>query len=140
MKPCRCTPPQIDRYANRLSGPLRDRIDLTVAVAAMPAKELTEAAGGEASAVIRDRVVGARQRQLVRGGRLNARLQGRGLREAIRLEPAARQLLDAALTRLALSARAHDRVLRVARTIADLDAEDGVGADHLGEALQFRGS
>ena len=140
MKPCRCTPPQIDRYANRLSGPLRDRIDLTVAVAAMPARELTEAAGGEASAVIRERVVAARERQLARSGTLNARLHGRGLRSAIRLDPDARQLLDAALARLALSARAHDRVLRVARTIADLDGYDGVGAGHLGEALQFRGS
>jgi magnesium chelatase family protein len=138
MKPCRCTPPQIDRYANRLSGPLRDRIDLTVAVAAMPARELTEAAGGETSATIRERVIGARDRQVARGGMLNARLHGRALRADVRLEPDARRLLDTALNKLSLSARAHDRVLRVARTIADLANADGIAAEHLGEALQFR--
>ena len=138
MKPCRCTPPQIDRYANRLSGPLRDRIDLTVAVAAMPARELTEAAGGETSATIRERVIGARDRQVARGGMLNARLHGRALRADVRLEPDARRLLDTALNKLSLSARAHDRVLRVARTIADLANADGIAAEHLSEALQFR--
>jgi magnesium chelatase family protein len=138
MKACRCTPPQIDRYANRLSGPLRDRIDLTVPVAAMPARELTDAAGGEPSAAIRERVVAARERQLARNGMLNTRLQGRGLRTHVQLDVDARRLLDAALTKLSLSARAHDRVLRVARTIADLSGSAGVAGEHLGEALQFR--
>jgi magnesium chelatase family protein len=76
---------------------------------------------------------------MARDGRLNARLQGRALRGRTRLEPAARRMFDAALTRLALTARGHDRVLRVARTIADLEQADAVGANHLGEALQFRG-
>lgn len=138
MKACRCTPPQIDRYANRLSGPLRDRIDLTVPVAAMPARELTEASGGEPSATIRERVIAARERQLARNGMLNARLHGRGLRTHVQLDPDARRLLDVALTKLALSARAHDRVLRVARTIADLSGSQAVAGEHLGEALQFR--
>ena len=77
---CRCTPQQIARYGSRLSGPLRDRIDLTVPVAAMPARDLSDAAGGEPSAAIRARVVAARERQLARGGMLNARLHGRRLR------------------------------------------------------------
>ena len=138
LKPCRCTPPQIDRYAGRLSGPLRDRIDLTVPVAAMPARELTESSGGEPSAAIRDRVIGARERQLARSGILNARLHGRALRTHVQLDADARRLLDTALTKLSLSARAHDRVLRVARTIADHAGSPGVAGDHLGEALQFR--
>jgi magnesium chelatase family protein len=136
---CRCTPQQIDRYASRLSGPLRDRIDLTVPVAAMPARELSDASGGEASSAIRARVVTAREHQGRRDGLLNARLHGRHLRAATTLDADARRLFDAALTKLSLSARGHDRVLRVARTIADLEASDRVGAEHLAEALQFRG-
>jgi magnesium chelatase family protein len=139
VRACRCTAQQIARYAAKLSGPLRDRIDLTVSVAAMPARELSEAAGGEPSNAIRERVVAARERQLARNGGLNATLQGRALRAATALEPDARRMLDAALTKLSLSARGHDRVLRVARTIADLDRADRIAAEHLGEALQFRG-
>ncbi|HVL66399.1 MAG TPA: YifB family Mg chelatase-like AAA ATPase [Vicinamibacterales bacterium] len=136
---CRCTPQQIDRYAGRLSGPLRDRLDLTVPVAAMPARELSEAAGGEPSWAIRARVIAARERQAARDGMLNARLHGRRLRAATTLDADARRLRDAALEKLSLTARGHDRVLRVARTIADLDAADRIGAQHLAEALQFRG-
>jgi magnesium chelatase family protein len=122
-----------------LSGPLRDRIDLTVAVAAMPARELSAATGGEPSSAIRPRVIAARERQITRDGVLNARLHGRRLRASTTLDDNARRLLDAALTRLSLSARGHDRVLRVARTIADLEGSDRVAAEHLAEALQFRG-
>jgi magnesium chelatase family protein len=139
MRPCRCTPQQIDRYASRLSGPLRDRMDLTVAVAALPARELSDAANSEASLAIRARVVAARERQMRRDGRLNARLHGRQLRTRAGLDAGARKMLDAALSRLALTARGYDRVLRVARTIADLEGAETVGAAHLGEALQFRG-
>ena len=138
-RPCRCSPMQIARYAARLSGPLRDRMDLTVPVAALPARELSGSAGGETSAVIRGRVVAARQRQLSRDAVLNARLQGRELRARTRLDADARRVFDLALARLALTARGHDRVLRVARTIADLDGSEAVRAEHLGEALQFRG-
>ena len=138
VRVCRCTPQQIARYGSRLSGPLRDRIDLTVPVAAMPARELSDAAGGEPSATIRTRVVAARERQLARDGRLNARLHGRRLRAVTRLEADARAMFDAALARLSLSARGHDRVLRVARTIADLAACDAIGVEHLAEALHFR--
>jgi magnesium chelatase family protein len=136
---CRCSPLQIARYASQLSGPLRDRIDLTVAVAALSARELQEMSGGESSETVRARVIAARTRQLSRDGVLNVRLHGRALRSRVALDAGARQLLAKALTRLALSARGHDRVLRVARTIADLQGEDGVGAEHLAEALQFRG-
>jgi magnesium chelatase family protein len=138
-RPCRCSPMQIARYASRLSGPLRDRMDLTVAVAALPASELAGSGGGETSAVVRGRVIAARERQIARDGGLNARLQGRGLRARTQLEAEARRMFDLALTRLSLTARGHDRVLRVARTIADLEACDAVSSDHLGEALQFRG-
>lgn len=138
-RPCRCTPLQIGRYASRLSGPLRDRMDLTVAVAALPARELSAAAPSESSAAIRARVEAARRCQMSRDGKLNARLQGRLLRARTSLDRNARRMFDAALTRLALTARGHDRVLRVARTIADLEGMDGIQAHHVGEALQFRG-
>lgn len=139
VRPCRCSPLQIARYESRLSGPLRDRMDLSVAVAALPARELSASPGGESSAVIRARVVDAQLRQLARDGALNARLHGRALRARTRLDAAARRMFEAALNRLALTARGHDRVLRVARTIADLDQADAIGTSHLGEALQFRG-
>jgi magnesium chelatase family protein len=139
MKPCRCTPQQVDRYVSRLSGPLRDRIDLSVTVTALPPRDLHEESGGEPSASIRARVVAARARQLARDGTLNARLEGRRLRTRVRLDASGRQLLEKALARLTLSARGFDRVLRVARTIADLDCCEGVAAEHIGEALQFRG-
>ena len=138
-RPCRCTPQQITRYGSRLSGPLRDRMDLTVAVAALPARELALADSSESSASIRGRVEAARARQVARDGALNARLQGRALRSRTRLGSCARRMFDRALTQLALTARGHDRVLRVARTIADLEGSDAIDAEHLAEALQYRG-
>ena len=139
VRTCRCTVQQIERYGARLSGPLRDRIDLTVSVAAMPARELTAAAGGEPSAAIRARVVAARGQQMARDGMLNARLQGRALRSRAGLDGSAARLLARAAAQHALSARAYDRVLRVGRTIADLAGADTVALEHVAEALHFRG-
>ena len=139
VKQCRCTPQQIARYGARLSGPLRDRMDLTLTMSALPASELSAAAGGEASMVVRARVVDARDRQLARDGQFNARLQGRPLRARARLDAGARSLLDNALTKLSLTARGYDRVLRVGRTIADLAGEESLLRTHIAEALQFRG-
>jgi magnesium chelatase family protein len=136
---CRCSPIQVARYASRLSGPLRDRLDLTVPVGALSPRELQEAPRGEPSAPIRNRVLAARARQLKRDGVLNGRLQGRRLRERAALGEAAQRLLGQAIARLALSARGYDRVLRVARTVADLEGAEAVAVDHVGEALQFRG-
>jgi magnesium chelatase family protein len=139
---CRCTPPEVSRYRGRLSGPLRDRLDLIVEVPAVPAETFGDEVQAESSADIRERVLHARQRQQARiraaGVRLNAELQGRSVWRYCRPEPRARRLLEQAVQRLGLSARGYDRVLKVARTIGDLAGDDTVSADHVGEALQYR--
>jgi magnesium chelatase family protein len=137
---CRCTPDQVLRYRARLSGPLLDRIDLQVFVPRVERAVLTaaDAPGGEPSAQIRARVAQARERQRDRQGQPNARLPARELERQCALEPAARRLLDAALARLALSARGYHRVLKVARTIADLAGAASVGAPHVAEAVRYR--
>ena len=124
---CRCTPQAVQRYAARLSGPLRDRIDLSADLPAVPLAALTFGASGEATtAQVRARVAAARERQAERyrargvGVRVNGALAGRDIRRHAALTPSARRLVTQAADRLGLSARAHDRVLRVARTIADL--------------------
>jgi magnesium chelatase family protein len=134
---CRCTPPQVDRYLGRISGPLLDRIDLHVEVPRLQYAALAPAADAEPSAAVRERVARARVRQLARGG-LNSALEARSLAGACGLGSREHELLDAASRRLGLSARACHRILRVARTIADLSAEEHVGVAELSEAIGYR--
>ncbi|MGB7218475.1 MAG: YifB family Mg chelatase-like AAA ATPase [Vicinamibacterales bacterium] len=139
---CRCTPQQVARYRDRLSGPLRDRLDLTVEVPALPAEVLAETTRGESSAAVCVRVVAARERQRARYGadgfRTNAELPPALMAKYCALDGRGQKLLTAAVMRLSLSARAYDRVRKVARTIADLAGDESTSADHLAEALQFR--
>jgi magnesium chelatase family protein len=139
---CRCSPAQVARYRGRLSGPLRDRIDLIVEVPAVPVTVLADSAPGESSDAIRLRVLRARERQRHRygggGPRTNAELRGSRLADVCRLDAEGRALLRQAVARFGLSARGYDRVLKVARTIADLAIADEIGAGHVAEALQYR--
>jgi magnesium chelatase family protein len=142
IRPCRCTPLQLSHYRDRLSGPLRDRLDLTVDVPSLPPEALEDGPLGEASIDVRRRVVAARERQQLRYAdlqlRTNAELPPPLLGRFCPLERGARQILGAAARRLGLTARGYDRVRRVARTIADLEAHDRVEREHVAEALQFR--
>lgn len=135
---CRCTPDQIIRYRNKISGPLLDRIDLQVQVSNIPLTELQQAPNGESSNVIRARVSRCREIQLQRQGAANAKLKGKSLEEHCRLGDMEHQLLAKAMTRLKLSARAYDRILRVARTIADMAESPLINLGHLSEALGYR--
>jgi magnesium chelatase family protein len=140
MHPCICAAAEVLRYRSRLSGPLADRIDLHVQVPAVPLGELATRARGDTSATIRARVESARERQRRRYGRdgCNARAPGRWLETHGGLAADARQMLTSAGERLHLSARAFHRVLRVARTIADLEGEVMVCRAHVAEALGYR--
>jgi magnesium chelatase family protein len=140
---CLCTPAERDRYLGRLSRPLLDRIDLQVELPALEAGAFQDAAPGDGSPAIRARVHAARERQRTRlreiAISLNAQISPRQLRRLCPLVPEAARLLGAAMSRLGLSARGHDRALRVARTIADLAGEETVRAEHCAEAVQYRG-
>jgi magnesium chelatase family protein len=134
---CRCTPGQIQHYLGKISGPLLDRIDIHTEIPAVPFKELRGDSVAESSDVIRDRVETARALQMARGF-YNSRMPARDIRKICALDDAGERTLEMAVRRMGLSARAHDRILKVARTVADLDHSANVSAKHLAEAVQYR--
>jgi magnesium chelatase family protein len=134
---CRCTGAIIQRYLSKVSGPLLDRIDLHIEVPAVAYKELRGKDNGVSSADMRTRVENARVIQQRRGF-YNGRIPSRLLRQLCALDDAGERTLEMAVRRMGLSARAHDRILKVARTIADLDNAESVTAKHLAEAVQYR--
>ena len=135
---CRCTPDQVLRYQGRLSGPLLDRIDLHVEVPALPATDLLNAPPGESTATVRARCSAAREIALARQGKSNQALQGGEIDAHTSLEPAAAKFLNTAAARLGWSARSIHRVLKVARTIADLAGAPATQVTHIAEAVQYR--
>jgi magnesium chelatase family protein len=135
---CRCTPDAVLRYQGKISGPLLDRIDIQIEVPTVAAAQLAAAADGEASAVVAGRVRRARERALARQGHANGELAGEALDRHCRLDEAASHFLQRVTTRLGWSARSFHRVLRVARTVADLEGHAAITTSHLGEAIQYR--
>ena len=140
---CTCSPGSVHRYMSRISGPLLDRIDLHIEVTPVLPQELSTAACGEPSAAIRERVIRAREIQAVRfreaaGIHTNAMMNSALLRECCRLDAASSALLERAMERLSLSARAYDRILKVARTIADLAGRERIAASDIAEAINYR--
>jgi magnesium chelatase family protein len=143
---CRCTPLQIQRYVGRISGPLLDRIDIHIDVPAVRFKELAaslaQSSEPEASAIIRERVMRARERQRERlsgeGIFANAAMSPRLIRRFCRIDAESENLLERAMARLGLSARAYDRILKLSRTIADLEGSELIRASHVAEAVGYR--
>jgi magnesium chelatase family protein len=135
---CRCTPDQVTRYRAKISGPLLDRIDIQIEVPAPPEEDLMRQAQGESSETIRQRVEAAYQRQLERQGKANAHLEVKDIDKYCIPDKAGENLLRQAISRLNLSARAYHRILKVARTIADLAASPGISGAHIAEAVQYR--
>lgn len=134
---CRCTPAIIQRYLGKISGPLLDRIDIQIEVPAVPYKELRAADTAESSAIMLERVERARAVQDARGS-TNARMPSRLVHKLCALDESGERTLEMAMRRLSLSARAHDRILKVSRTIADLDGSQTIAAKHIAEAVQYR--
>jgi len=143
LRECICTPPMLQRYRSRLSGPLLDRIDLHVEVPRVPHKDLADPVDGESSAAIRARVEAARQLQRERletfGLHANSQMQARHIRKFCPVDEAGHKLLEMVTDRLGLSARSYSRILKVARTIADLASSERIEQAHLAEAIQYRG-
>jgi magnesium chelatase family protein len=139
---CTCTPPIIQRYVSKISGPLLDRIDIHIDMPAVRFQELRQDAGGETSDAIRARVMKTRERQLERfqGEKIycNAQMSSRQIRKYCDIAPDSERLLESAMSRLGLSARAHDRILKVSRTIADMDGAEDISTAHISEAIQYR--
>jgi magnesium chelatase family protein len=141
-QPCRDTPDQVARYQGRLSGPLLDRIDLHLEVPAVPFNELSGTREGTGSKEMRAQVDSAREKQAKRFGRsgtlLNSRMTPKQIRAFCTLDADGVSLMQTAMDELGLSARAHDRILRMSRTIADLDGSDAIKPDHVAEAIGYR--
>ncbi len=142
-KECRCSAPQVQRYLSRISGPLLDRIDIHIDVPAVKYRELSSNATGEPSEKIRERVETARERQIKRFSDVphlfcNARMNSKEIRKYCQVSKEGDELLKMAITKLGLSARAYDRILKVARTIADLEGMDDIRPEYVSEAIQYR--
>lgn len=139
---CTCTPPQIKKYVSRISGPMMDRIDIHIQVPAVEYKDLSSDTAGEPSAVIRERVQKARARQLqrFRNTRIfaNASMSSKQIKTHCPLDAASQKIMATAIDKMGMSARAHDRILKVARTIADLAGAEAIAAEHIAEAIQYR--
>ncbi|KIO49570.1 YifB family Mg chelatase-like AAA ATPase [Nitrosospira sp. NpAV] len=135
---CRCTPDQVARYRGKISGPLLDRIDIQIEVTAVPQEDLMRQTQSESSDMVRQRVESAHQRQLTRQDKANARLTVKEIDKYCVPDTLGENLLKQAISRLNFSARAYHRVLKVARTIADLAASDGIASTHIAEAVQYR--
>ncbi|HEV7281003.1 MAG TPA: YifB family Mg chelatase-like AAA ATPase [Pirellulaceae bacterium] len=139
---CHCSVPQIERYMSKISGPLLDRIDIHIEVPGVAYKELADRQPGTSSAELREQVIRARDIQAKRlagtGKRCNAQMSSRALRQFCKVDDAAQQILKLSMQELGLSARAHDKILRVARTIADLENEPSIRAHHVSEAVNYR--
>ena len=136
-------PGQIQRYMNKISGPLLDRIDIQVEITPVPFKDISQAVQGESSSVIRERVIRARHMQEqrfkeVKGIYSNAQMTERMIHQYAEPDAAGIELLRTAMERLSLSARAYNRILKVARTIADLEQSEAVKSQHLAEAISYR--
>jgi magnesium chelatase family protein len=142
-KECVCTPGLVQKYLNRISGPLLDRIDIHIEVVPVPFDKLSDSKVAESSQVVRARVVQARKTQAIRfskhpGIHCNAQMSSKLLRKYCEIDAAGQSMMKTAMERLGLSARAYDRILKVSRTIADLDTSEQIQASHLGEAIQYR--
>lgn len=139
---CKCAPIAVEKYMGRISGPLLDRIDLHIEVPPVPFEDLSKPGDGTGSASMRDQVYKAREIQLKRfgkgAGKLNGRMTSRQIRTHCKLDAEGQATLKEAMEALGLSARAHDRILRVARTVADLAGSDAITQDHVAEAIGYR--
>jgi magnesium chelatase family protein len=141
--PVTSSPMEMQRYLSKISGPLLDRIDIHIEVTPVPFEKLTETRKAESSIEIRKRVTSAREKQTIRYENFqnlhyNAQMSSKQVREFCALDDTSLQLLKTAMERLNLSARAYDRILKVARTIADLEASESVSSNHIAEAIQYR--
>ena len=139
---CTCNPMQVERYMSKISGPLLDRIDIHLEVPPVPFREMSDERQGTGSAEMREQVIRAREIQRVRFGQdrtqLNGRMTPRQIRKYCKLDAGAEALLKSAMEQMGLSARAHDKILRVSRTIADLEGAPQISEGHLSEAINYR--